>query len=72
MTKAQQEAIVKILDQSKGDDLWRAMCAFKGCDLTQTYGESGRTRQAILDGYQAHEDAVNALIEAVKGIQCPS
>jgi len=38
------------------DDLHRATVSFRGQDLSQQYGESGKTRQEILEGYRRRCD----------------
>lgn len=50
------------------DDYERAKSAFRSCtdeQMQQQYGESGKTRQQILDSYKAHADAVDRAIAEV-------
>lgn len=46
--------VLNCIEQHRGDDLVRAKMAFKDCtpeEMNQEHGESGQTRQQILDGY---------------------
>lgn len=68
MQKYLSEYIWRAVENRKGDDLERATRAFGGLsekELDSEYGQSGRTRRAILADYQAdrdlHIDAVAAL-----------
>lgn len=63
--------IIEALQRMKGDDLYRARAAFNGLTperMKEQYGFSGRTRQEILDEYEAHEVRVDAAIKWVKSI----
>ena len=66
MTKNDKETILIALKVYRGDDLERATSAFRGSDLTQQYGESGNTRQQILDNYRKHVTKVESAIRAVE------
>ncbi len=68
MTDLQRQQIDRILNEAKGDDLYRAQAAFRGCtpeQMQQNYGESGVTRQSIMDGYVKHEAHIEALRKAL-------
>lgn len=69
MTTKQKTDIIRILEQSKGDDLYRAKMAFKYMtpdQMGQQWGHSGKSCQEILDGYVKHEEQINELIAAVR------
>lgn len=60
--------IISILEQSKGDDLYRAQLAFRNhtpAEMQYQYGQSGKTCQEILDGYKRHNDEIDSLIHWV-------
>ena len=49
-----------------GDNLYRASAAFRGMPptmLQEEYGQSGRTRQDIIDGYQRWYNAAKKALE---------
>lgn len=72
MNAQEERDVVAILEASKGDDLYRAESAFKNCtaqDMRSEYGQSGKTRQQILDEYRAHNQRIDKLIRAVKASQ---
>lgn len=55
LTTQQLYKIQKLIKDSQGDDLERAHAAFRGLSSPQMemlYGQSGKTRQQILDGYR--------------------
>jgi hypothetical protein len=65
------EFIIQCLENAKGDDSYRAKLAFKGMthqQMQEKHGQSGKTRQQILDGYLAHDSFVEQAIEWVKAI----
>jgi len=67
-----KETIRKALEAYRGDNLYRAQAAFRNCtpqQMQEQYGQSGQTRQEIVDGYQRHEDAVNAAIRWLSSAQ---
>lgn len=71
MSPQTKNAIIKALKadlSNAGDNLYRATTAFKHDtmeDMGREYGQSGQTRQQILDGYQKwHKEAREALQEA--------
>lgn len=52
-----QELAIQAIEQMMGDDLYRAKAAFSRMsakEMEKMHGESGKTRQQILDEYQAH------------------
>lgn len=57
MTEETKKLVLEGLQRLRGDDYERASAAFRNCTPTQMaeqYGQSGRTRQEILDGYRNH------------------
>ncbi len=72
MHEAEIQYIRNALGRARGDDLERAECAFRGMtaeELDEQYGQSGRTRQQILDEYREsaarHTRAVAAFARIV-------
>ncbi len=56
------DLIKKVLEQYRGDDIYRAKSAFRNLTADQMqrqYGQSGKTCAEILAGYEAHEKKVN-------------
>jgi len=69
MTPETKKVILSALSQHLGDNHVRARMAFSHYtpdEMQRQHGQSGETRQAILDGYEEHARAVNAAIEEVK------
>ena len=67
--------IRRALDNAKGDNLERATAAFRNCtpeQMQQEYGQSGETRQAILDGYKAARELHNAAVAVMDEVLAPS
>ncbi len=65
----EKEFCIKALENCRGDDLYRAQAAWGKLspeDMELEYGESGRTRRQILDGYERLDQEVNKAIEWVK------
>lgn len=66
------KAVIRALEQDLGnaeDNYYRASSAFKNCTPAQMdaeYGQSGETRQAILDGYQQWRDRAKKALEEFK------
>lgn len=61
--------ILAALCAYRGDKLERAKSAWRGyspAEMREKYGQSGETRQEILDGYQRHVDAVESAIADVR------
>lgn len=64
-----RDIILSALRQYAGDDSARAQMAFKNCtpaQMQEQYGESGSTRQEILDGYAEHNARVHAARDWVR------
>lgn len=69
--RTRQQILLAALNNYLGDDLYRAKSAFRNCTPEQMqglYGESGKTRQQIVDEYQTHDDEVINTIDWVKGM----
>ena len=66
---AHQDLAIRALQDMKGDDLYRAKRAFSGYtpkEMQEQHGQSGQSRQEILDGYAAQNRKVDEAIEWVK------
>ncbi len=53
------EFLNRIILNARGDNLYRAKCGFKGLTpelMKIQHGQSGKTRQEIIDDYQAYDD----------------
>jgi hypothetical protein len=64
-----KQKAIAILESTKGDNAYRARMAFRGLSperMQELYGDSGETRQAILDGYEKEEREHLAALEWVK------
>jgi hypothetical protein len=51
-----KEYAIRLLENARGDDLERARWAFRGLtpmQMAEQHGQSGKTRQEILGGYEA-------------------
>lgn len=62
---------IEALNNYMNDDLQRAQRAFRNCtpeEMGEQYGLSGKTRQELLNDYQAHQDRVDAAIAWVKTV----
>jgi len=65
-----KDTIIRALESFRGDNLARAEQAFHGlssAQMQQAYGNSGQTRQQIIDGYRAHVQDVDAAILDTRG-----
>jgi hypothetical protein len=51
-----QSLAIKAISQMMGDDSVRAHIAFRGMDLQQPHGDSGKTRAQVLADYAAHDN----------------
>jgi len=63
-----KELILKVMQEQRGDDLYRAEQAFKYCSpeqMQQEFGESGQTRSSILEAYRKRHDDFTDAIEWV-------
>jgi len=66
---AHKQLAIQALEQMRGDDLYRARAAFRNCtpaQMQEQYGESGKTRAKIIEGYEAYESRIDAAIAWVK------
>ena len=66
-----RQMAIKALKNQKGDDSYRAKMAFRNCtpeQMQQEYGQSGETRQAILDGYLNRDAKIDRAIEWLKSV----
>lgn len=64
-----KEKAIKMLESGRGDNLARAQFAFKKFnpeEMQKQHGESGYTRQQILDSYKKEELEIEAAIQFVK------
>jgi len=71
MTKATKDLVLQGLSRLRGDDYERASHAFRAFTPTQMqeqHGQSGKTRQQILDDYRNYAKAVEAAIAEVKSL----
>ena len=69
MCETVKQFVLDCITQRRGDDLCRAQYMFKNStpeQMNQEYGQSGQTRQQILDDYIAHNQKCDAAIEAVE------
>lgn len=60
-----KERVLRILESTRGDDLYRARAAFRGLsaeEMGKQYGQSGQTRAEIVAGYERREAELNELI----------
>lgn len=68
----EKETIIKALENYRGDNLYRAKAAFKNYTeerLNSEYGESGKTPNEILAGYEKHEANIDAALTWIKEIK---
>ncbi len=63
-----KEFIIDCIEEARGDDLIRAERSFSGLDMSKKHGESGQTRQSVLDGYIAHNDKCNEAIDFIDAL----
>ena len=66
MTEQSKETIRRALWCYRGDDLERAKAAFRGMTpgmMEQEHGQSGNTRQSIMDIYVKHVHAIEVALE---------
>ena len=64
-----KDLVIRALEAYKGDDFYRARAAFRGCTpekMQEEYGQSGKTREKILNEYEKHETAVVRAIDWIK------
>lgn len=68
MREDDRKEIIRILEGTRGDDLYRARHAFLGmteAQLDEQYGQSGQTCREIIAGYEKHNVKINDLIVAM-------
>lgn len=66
-----RNTIISALRQAMGDDLERAQNAFRNMtreQMQEPYGFAGKTRQQIVDEYQARRNTINQAIKYVEDI----
>ena len=66
--------IESALRSMMGDDLERARMAFRHCtpeQMKEQYGFSGKTRQEVLDGYEAHRAKLTRALEEFREVCKP-
>jgi len=61
-----QDLAIKALQNMKGDDSYRAQLYFRGQNLDEEHGQSGKTRRQILNDYLEHDAKVSEAILWVK------
>ena len=70
MTETQiKKRLLRALSQHQGDDLARARLAFRGMtpeQMQEPWGQSGRTKQQVLDEYETHEAEISTCAEWVR------
>ncbi len=69
MDKKIRGTLLRALQGYRGDDLARAKAAFRRmtpAQMLEEHGESGKTRQQVLDDYQLHDDEAKAAIAWVE------
>lgn len=65
-TKETKEFIIHCIKNERGDDLARARCAFHSFspeEMQEQYGQSGRTRQEVLDDHFLYDQKCNDAIK---------
>ena len=60
--------VIRKMQAAKGDDLERAKTAFRGMPMDELYGQSGMTRQQLLDQWQAERDEWQAAMDWLKSL----
>lgn len=63
---------IKAIENYRGDDLARARFTFRGLtqdEMNEQHGESGRTRQQVLDGYINQENECNKAIAYLRQLE---
>tara|TARA_Y100000310_G_scaffold313455_1_gene361845 strand:- start:648 stop:866 length:219 start_codon:yes stop_codon:yes gene_type:complete len=69
--KTMKERLIEAVKRSEDDSLERAEHCFGGMPdelLNKEYGQGGRTRREILDGYRKKRREYMELLEYVKGL----
>lgn len=63
--------ILRVMQEQRGDGLYRAEQAFRNCspkEMQQEYGASGITKADLLARYRKHHDAFSEAIEWVANL----
>ncbi len=66
-----KQFILKQMRGSRPDNFYRAQAAFRGLSddqMNEQYGQSGRTRREILEGYREHLTEWDAAIAWLEGV----
>ena len=61
-----KDYIKRVIERSRGDDLYRARMAFRNLSsekMDELYGESNKTRKQIVEEYEAHERLTDAALK---------
>ncbi len=64
-----KELTLRTLHNARSDDTYRAKAAFRGLsakEMTENYGQSGKTRQQIIDEYETSDRQYDAAIAWVE------
>lgn len=71
MTEQTKNFIIRCVEDKRGDDYVRAKLDFKNYtpkQMKEQHGQSGRTRQEILDNYKQFNDKIDESIREIKEI----
>ncbi len=63
-----KQFIIQCIEQHRGDDLYRASCAFKNLtetEMDEEYGESGQTPRQIIEGYTNRSNKCDEAIKVI-------
>jgi len=66
-----RQMAIEALKSQKGDDTYRAKLAFRNCtpeQMQQEHGESGESRQTILDRYISTDAKIDEAIKWLEGV----
>jgi hypothetical protein len=69
MTPKAKETLLRLIGNARGDDLQRARLAFRSlspAQMQEQHGQSGQTRQQILDSYETHNREMDELAKEVE------
>ena len=69
--KKEIQIALRALEVYRGDDFCRAEHAFRGLsdkEMDKEYGQSGKTRKQILDGYREKNAEIQRSIDFLKGL----
>ena len=68
VTSKTKEIILRALQKERGDDPERAERSFGDTDLTVQHGQSGKTRQQILDEYRKNRKEIDIAMAEVRAL----